>query len=68
MQCNRPGLPAGAPAAWSLQARLRGQLLWLLGGLWLAAPLATGLGLWHETDEVLDSALAETAQRLLLLP
>lgn len=60
--------PPAAPAAWSLQTRLRRQLLWLLGGLWLVASLATGLGLWHETDEVLDSALTETAQRLLLLP
>lgn len=59
---------SAAPAPWSLQARLRRQLLGLLGGLWLLASLATGLGLWHETDEVLDSALAETAQRLLLLP
>ncbi len=63
------GTGAGTTAAtWSLQARLRRQLLWLLGGLWLLASLAAGLGLWHETDEVLDSALAETAQRLLLLP
>lgn len=42
--------------------------LGLLSALWLAAAVAAGLGLWHETDEVLDSALAETAQRLLLLP
>ncbi len=67
---HSPRAAASAPAAagWSLQALLRRQLLWVLGGLWLVASLATGLGLWHETDEVLDSALAETAQRLLLLP
>lgn len=61
-----PDRPAGA--RWSLQARLRRQLLWTLAALWLVASIATALGLWHETDEVLDSALAETAQRLLLLP
>lgn len=67
---HRPHAATSTPATavWSLQARLRRQLLWLLGGLWLVASLATGLGLWHETDEVLDSALAETAQRLLLMP
>lgn len=54
--------------SWSLQDRLRRQMLGLLAALWLAASLAAGLGLWHETDEVLDSALAETAQRLLMLP
>ncbi|MBL8350476.1 MAG: sensor histidine kinase N-terminal domain-containing protein [Burkholderiaceae bacterium] len=53
---------------WSLEARLRRRLLGLLTGLWLVGTAAAGLGLWHETDEVLDSALAETAQRLLLLP
>jgi len=63
---RRRRLPA--PPPWSLQAQLRRQLLWLLTGFWLLGSLATGLGLWHETDEVLDSALAETAQRLLMLP
>ena len=58
--------PAGQP--WSLLGQLRRQLLILLAAVWLVASLATGLGLWHETDEVLDGALAETAQRLLMLP
>lgn len=34
----------------------------------MLASAATGLALWHETDEVLDSALTETAERPLLLP
>ncbi|HET9977921.1 MAG TPA: ATP-binding protein [Burkholderiaceae bacterium] len=36
--------------------------------LWLAGTGAAWLGLRHETNEVLDSALEETAQRLLVLP
>ena len=65
----RPERRRRAPRSpWSLQAQLRRRLLALLSALWLAAAAAAGLGLWHETDEVLDSALAETAQRLLLLP
>ena len=60
--------PETPPPSWSLQAQLRRQLLALLAGVWLLGSLATGLGLWRETAEVLDSALTETAQRLLLLP
>jgi len=59
--------PAIAPG-WSLQRQLRRQLLALLGLVWLVASVAASLGLWHETDEVLDSALNETAERLLMLP
>ena len=40
----------------------------LLSAVWLLAATAAFLSLWHETDEVLDSALTEIAQRLLLLP
>lgn len=36
--------------------------------VWLAAAAAAGLGLWSHTDEVLDGALKETAERLLMLP
>lgn len=36
--------------------------------MWLLGTAATTAGIWRETDEVLDSALTETAQRLLLLP
>ena len=57
-----------AVEAWSLQAQLRRQLLWLLAAMWLAAATAAGLGLWAHTDEVLDGALKETAERLLMLP
>ncbi|GCL64929.1 sensor histidine kinase [Pseudaquabacterium pictum] len=62
--------PAAAlPApAWSLHAQLRRRLLSLLVVLWLLAAGATGAGLWARTDEVLDSALKETAERLLMLP
>jgi two-component system OmpR family sensor kinase len=59
----------GTPAApWSLQRRLRRQLLGVLVGCWLAGSGLTLAGLWHETAEVRDSALAETAQRMLALP
>ena len=43
-------------------------MLALLAGVWLLGSAATLAGLWRETDEVLDTALAQTAQRLLLLP
>jgi two-component system, OmpR family, sensor kinase len=36
--------------------------------MWLLAASAAGFGLWARTDEVLDSALKETAERLLMLP
>ena len=51
-----------------MQSKIRQQLLALLAGVWLLASAASGLALWHETDEVLDSALTETAELLLLLP
>ncbi|MES2717962.1 MAG: ATP-binding protein [Pseudomonadota bacterium] len=65
---RRPARQAPAEAAWSLQIQLRRQLLWLLSALWLLATAAAGIGLWARTDEVLDSALKETAERLLMLP
>ena len=43
-------------------------MLGLLTLLWLLGTAATTAGIWRETDEVLDSALTATAQRLLLLP
>ena len=43
-------------------------MLGLLTLLWLLGTADTTAGIWRETDEVLDSALTETAQRLLLLP
>lgn len=51
----------------SLQARLGLSLAVLLTVLWLAAAWVTGLVLHHELDEVFDSTLQETAQRLLPL-
>jgi two-component system OmpR family sensor kinase len=65
---ERQRLAWAQAAPWRLQTQLRRQLLGLLTVVWLLASTATGLGLWHETDEVLDSGLTETAQRLLLLP
>lgn len=51
----------------SLQARLGLSLGVLLTVLWIAAATATAVNLRHEMDEVFDSALQETAQRLLPL-
>lgn len=54
--------------SWSLERRLRRRLLVVLIALWLLGTAAALLGVHHETSEVLDSALEETAQRLLALP
>jgi two-component system OmpR family sensor kinase len=51
----------------SLQARLALSLGALLTVLWIAAAVATAAILRHEMNEVFDSALQETAQRLLPL-
>lgn len=51
----------------SLQGRLALSLGALLTVLWLAAAAMTGALLRHEMDEVFDSALQETAQRILPL-
>lgn len=51
----------------SLHARLALSLGLVLTALWLAAAWATAVVLQHEMDEVFDSALQETAQRLLPL-
>jgi two-component system, OmpR family, sensor kinase len=55
-------------AAWSLESRLRRRLWAVLVLLWLAGSAIAWVGVRHETTEVLDSALVETAQRLLVLP
>ena len=46
---------------------MRRQLLALLAALWLLAASAATVAIWYETSEVLDSALEETALRLLAL-
>jgi two-component system OmpR family sensor kinase len=59
---------AEAASGWSLEARLRLRLWALVALLWLAGAAMAWLGVRHETAEVLDGALQETAQRLLVLP
>ncbi len=60
-------MPSQTAKNWSLSRRLVTLLTLGLGLLWLAAVgISTSL-VWHEIDEVLDSALQETAQRLLPL-
>lgn len=54
--------------AWSLQRRLRWQVLAAMAGLWMVAALLAVGSLRHELDEVLDSALVATAHRVLGLP
>ena len=51
----------------SLQGRLAFSLGILLTVMWIAAAWVTSVILRHEMDEVFDSALQETAQRLLPL-
>jgi two-component system OmpR family sensor kinase len=56
-----------APRPWSLSHRLVAALTLSLGALWLAAAaIATGIAL-HQTNQLFDSALQESAQRLLSL-
>jgi two-component system, OmpR family, sensor kinase len=68
----RRGRPADAGAlpvpAWSLERRLRSRLLAVLALLWLLGVGAAMFALREEIGEVLDSAIAETAQRLLAMP
>ncbi|MBN1237970.1 MAG: HAMP domain-containing protein, partial [Gammaproteobacteria bacterium] len=51
----------------SLQRRLGLGLAFGVTALWLVATVGTGLVIRHEFDEAFDSALQETAQRLLPL-
>jgi two-component system OmpR family sensor kinase len=53
---------------WSLEKRITRRLLLMLACFWLAGAAAALLGIWYETTDVLDSALQETAERLLFLP
>jgi two-component system, OmpR family, sensor kinase len=52
---------------WSIAARLRWSLLAGLGLLWLCAAAFGALAVHDEINEVFDSALQETGQRLLAL-
>jgi two-component system OmpR family sensor kinase len=52
---------------WSLSRRLIVSLTISLGSLWLIAAALAGWAAVHETNEIFDSALQETAQRLLPL-
>ena len=52
---------------WSLSRRLLSSLTVSLGILWFIAAGFAGWGAVHETNKVFDSALQETAQRLLAL-
>ncbi len=57
---------SGAGATrWSLTRRLIVLLTGSIGALWLAAVVASTLVTLHEVNEVFDSALEETAQRLV---
>jgi two-component system OmpR family sensor kinase len=51
-----------------MEARLRNRLLALLAAIWVLASAFTLGSLWRGTGAVLDSALQETAERLLLIP
>lgn len=53
---------------WSLEQRITRRLLVVLGALWLIGSAIALAGVWHETGEVLDSSLNETAERFLVLP
>ena len=53
---------------WSLERRISRRLLVVLGSLWLIGSAIALGGVWHETSQVLDSALNETAERFLVLP
>ncbi len=50
---------------WSMTRRLIFSMVLLIGGLWLCGITYVGFAVHHEIDEVFDSALQETAQRLL---
>ena len=52
---------------WSISRRLVSRLTLALSGLWLLAVVVAALVVRHEINETFDSALQETAQRLLPL-
>jgi two-component system, OmpR family, sensor kinase len=52
---------------WTMTRRLIGALVLLIGSLWLVGAIIAAISIRHEINEVFDSALQETAQRLLPL-
>jgi two-component system OmpR family sensor kinase len=53
--------------AWSMNRRILAFVTSIVGLLWIAGVSASALLMRHEIDEVFDSALQETAQRILPL-
>ena len=51
--------------SWSMTRRLILSMIGIIGGLWLCGAIYVSFAVHHEIDEVFDSALQETAQRLL---
>lgn len=54
-------------SAWSMNRRILVFVTSIIGLLWLAGVSASAILMRHEIDEVFDSALQETAQRILPL-
>jgi len=59
---------ADRSSSWSLEQRITRRLLLVLGSLWLLGSAIALAGVWHETAQVLDGSLNETAERFLVLP
>jgi two-component system OmpR family sensor kinase len=53
--------------SWKMSRRLIGSLVALIGGIWLAGVVIAAISIRHGIDEVFDSSLQETAQRLMPL-
>jgi two-component system OmpR family sensor kinase len=53
--------------SWKMSRRLIGSLVALIGVIWLVGVVIAAVWIRHEIDEVFDSSLQETAQRLMPL-